>query len=44
MNTHGILGEVQDTMEDETIRGMASSLYSYIGRDSRELVHRSGDV
>jgi hypothetical protein len=40
MNTNGTFGEVQDTMEDDTTRGMASSLYPYIGRNIRELVYR----
>jgi hypothetical protein len=32
-------------MEDDTTRGMASSLYPYIGRNPyRELVHRPGDA
>jgi hypothetical protein len=31
-------------MEDGTTRGMASSLYSYVGRDPRELVHTPRDV
>jgi hypothetical protein len=31
-------------MEDDTTRGMASSLYAYIGRNLRELVYRLGDV
>jgi hypothetical protein len=31
-------------MEDETNRGMASSLYPYIGRNPRELVYRPRDV
>jgi hypothetical protein len=40
----GTLGEVKDTMEDDTTRGMASSLYPYIGRNPRELVYRTGDA
>jgi len=31
-------------MEDETIGGMTSSLYLYIGRNPRELVYRLGDA
>jgi hypothetical protein len=31
-------------MEDDTIGGMAPTLYSYNGRDPRELVHRPGDA
>jgi hypothetical protein len=29
-------------MEDETTRGMSSSLYSHVRRDSIKLVHRPG--
>jgi hypothetical protein len=35
---------MKDTMEDDTPRGMASSFYPYIGRNPRELIHRTGDV
>jgi hypothetical protein len=31
-------------MGDDTTRGMASSLYPYIGRNSRKLVYRPGDA
>jgi hypothetical protein len=36
------LGEMQNTMEDDTTRGMASSLYPHIGRNSNKLVCRLG--
>jgi hypothetical protein len=35
---------VQNTVEDDTTNGMASSLYPYIGKNPRELVYRLGDV
>jgi hypothetical protein len=35
---------MKNTMEDDTTKGMASSLHSYIGRDPRALVHRPGDA
>jgi len=31
-------------MEDDTTRGMDSSLYPYIGRNPMELVYRLGDA
>jgi hypothetical protein len=41
-DTNRTLGEVQNTMEDDTTRGMASSLHPHIGRNSRKLVCRPG--
>jgi hypothetical protein len=38
------LEKCKNTVEDDTTRGMASSLYPYIGRNSRELVYRPGDA
>jgi hypothetical protein len=35
---------VKETMEDDTTRGMASSIYPYIGRKRRELVYIPGDA
>jgi hypothetical protein len=35
---------VYNIVEDETTRGMASSLYQCIGMNPRELVYRPGDV
>jgi hypothetical protein len=35
-------GEMHNTMEDDTTRGMASSLHPHIGRNFRKLVCRPG--
>ena len=36
--------EVHNTVEDDTTRGMPSSLYPYIGRNPKELVYRPVDA
>jgi hypothetical protein len=41
-DNNGTLGEVQDTMGDDTTSGMASSFYPYIARNPIELVYRPG--
>jgi hypothetical protein len=43
-DTNKTFGEMKNTMEDDTTRGMASSLHPYIGRNSRKLVCRPGTV
>jgi hypothetical protein len=35
---------VKGIVEDETTRGIASSLYPYIGRNSTKIVYRPGDA
>jgi hypothetical protein len=40
--TSGTLGEVQNVMENDTLRGMASSLHTYSRGHTNELVYKPG--
>jgi hypothetical protein len=40
--TSGTLGKVKNAMENDTTRGMASSLHTYFRGHTNELVHRPG--
>jgi hypothetical protein len=42
MDTNETLGGVQNTLENDTTRGMASPLHSHFRGHTNELVYRSG--